>query len=199
MLDSTQPAPVIEAIKARRTWRNQGIKAAAGYVDGVVSAWPSAAFTELRSLGVTVVEITVLGAHAADVADIEQGDLTPQSGAEWAAAEAKAGRVPCLYVNRSNKPAVATECRSRGLTAGKEFVWWVATLDGTFTDPSGADMRSEAGVVAIQFAGSDRLGIDADASVITTAGNSWFHVSPTWEEHALALSDELTRLIREHQ
>lgn len=199
MLDSTTPAAVIDAIKARRTWRNMAIKAAAGYIDGAVSAWPSAAFTELRSLGVTVVEITVLGAASADVADIEQGDLTPASGAEWAEAEHKAGRIPALYVNRSNRPEVAKECSARGLSAGRDYHWWVATLDGSFTDTNGADLRTEPAVIAVQFAGSDRLGINADASVITTQGNAWFHVEPTWEEHALTLSDELTRLIRAHQ
>jgi hypothetical protein len=199
MLDSVNPAAVLDAIKARRTWRNMAIKAGAGYVDGPNSAWPSGAFTALRATGVTVVEITVLGAQAADVADIETGDLTPAKGAEWASGEVKAGRVPGLYVNRSNKPVTEQECSSRGLKAGKDFVWWVATLDGSFTDTNGADLRQETGVVAVQFADAARLGIDADASVITTFGNSWFHLEPTWEEQALTQAEDLTALIKAHQ
>lgn len=202
MLDSTDPEAVIEAIKARRTWRNMTIKAAAGYIDGRY-AWPSGAFTQLRALGVTAVEITVTGQASSDAArqaaDDEPGDLTPAATAEWAAGEHKAGRVPLLYVNRSNKPPTASECRARGLSAGKDFGWWVATLDGSFTDTDGHDLRTEPGVWAIQFAGEDRLGIHADASVITTEGNAWFHTEPSWEERALALSDELTRLIRANQ
>lgn len=202
MLDSTNPQAVMDAIKGRRTWRNMAIKAAAGYIDGKF-AWPSAAFTQLRALGVTAVEITVTGQASADAsrpaADDEPGDLTPAKTAEWAATEAKAGRVPLLYVNRDNKPPTATECRARGLAAGKDFGWWVATLDGSFTDSDGSDLRTQPGVWAIQFAGADRLGIDADASVITTEGNAWFHVEASWEEQALDLSTRLTNLIHNNQ
>jgi hypothetical protein len=199
MLDSTNPNAVLEAIKAHRTWRNMTIKAGAGYVDGPVSAWPSAAFTALRATGVTVVEITVTGAQSADMGDVETGDLTPESGAAWAEGEHKAGRHPGLYVNRSNKGDVIKECTARGLRIATDYVLWVATLDGSFTDLDGRDLRQETGVVAIQFADAARLGIDADASVITTFGNGWFHLEPTWEEHALTLAEDLTALIKANQ
>lgn len=204
MLDSTDPQAVIDAIKARRTWRNMPIRAGAGYIDGRY-AWPSSAFTQLRSLGVTAVEITVTGQPSADAAgrhpagDDEPGDMTPAETAEWAAKEHAAGRVPSLYVNRDNKPETARECAARGLIPGREFVWWVATLDGSFTDTGGADLRTEKGVVAIQFATAEMLGIHADASVITTTGNAWFHTEPTWEEEALDLSTRLSRLLGAHQ
>jgi hypothetical protein len=202
MLDSTKPAAVLDAIKAHRMWRNMPIKAGAGYVDGPVSEWPAVAFTELRAAGVAVVEITVTGAHAADVADIERGDLTPESGAAWAEAEAKAGRFPTLYVNRSNKGATINAAKSRGLapglTLGREFGLWVATLDGSFTDDDGTDLRAQTGVVAVQALSAAMLGIDADGSVITQQGNAWLHLEPSWEEKALNLSREVTRLLREH-
>lgn len=200
MLDSVKPAAVLDAIKARRMWRNMAIKAGAGYVDGPVSEWPAAAFTELRGLGVRAIEITVTGAHAADVADVENGDVTPEGGAAWAEGEHKAGRFPTLYVNRSNKGAVLSACKARGLTLGidHDFALWVATLDGTFTDTDGTDLRTQTGVVAIQALSAQMLGIDADGSVITQAGNAWLHIEPSWEEQAYNASREVTRLLREH-
>jgi hypothetical protein len=200
MLDSTTPADVIEAVKARRMWRNMHIRAGAGYIDGPNSEWPVSAFTQLRALGVVVVEITVTGAHAADVADIENGDLTPEGGAEWAEGEHKAGRFPCLYVNRGNKGATHTACKARGLTLGvdKDYAFWVATLDGTFTDTDGSDLRTQTGVVAVQALSAAMLGIHADGSVITQQGNAWLHIEPSWEEQALNASREVTRLLREH-
>jgi hypothetical protein len=200
MLDSTKPAAVLDAIKARRMWRNMPIRAGAGYVDGAVSEWPASAFTQLRSLGVTVVEITVTGAEAADVADIENGDLTPESGARWAEREHKANRFPTLYVNRSNKAPTLSAARALGLAPGvdKQLGLWVATLDGTFTDTDGTDLRSQEGVVAVQALSASMLGIDADGSVITAQGNTWLHINPSWEEQALDLSQRLTHLLREH-
>jgi hypothetical protein len=198
MLDSTNPNAVLEAIKAGRQWRNMRIRAGAGYVDGPNSQWPSSAFTALRALHVSVVEITVSGVSGADVADIEKGDLSPSSGAAWAADEKKAGRYPVLYVNRSNKPAVITECVARSMSPGHDYWLWVATLDNTFTDAGGADLRTEAGVVAVQFAGAQATGIDADASVITPAGNSWLHLKPTWQEQVLTDLDGARALIKAH-
>src|SRR5215469_9683972 len=198
MLDSVKPGAVIDAIKARRMWRNMHIRAGAGYIDGPVSEWPASGFTHLRSLGVRAVEITVTGAESADVADVEKGDLSPAAGAAWAAREHEAGRFPCLYVNRSNKPAVLSECGSHGLSPGRDFALWVATLDGGFTDIGGADLRQETGVVAVQAFSSVLLGIDADASVITEQGNHWLRLEPLWEEDALAQSRALTKLLREH-
>lgn len=198
MLDSTNPAAVIEAVKAHKTWRNMIVRAGAGYIDGPNSAWPSAAFTELRSTGVRVVEITVTGARGADMADIEKGDLGPAKGAAWAADEHSSGRFPGLYCNRSNKPAVITECASRGLSAGTHYVLWVATLDGTFTDTGGADLRDEKGVTMVQAFDSQMTGIDADASVITEAGNDWLGIPPLWQETALAEARVLFDLLRAH-
>jgi|SRR5579872_2175693 len=198
MLDSTDPVAVLDAIKAGRQWRNMRIRAGAGYVDGPNSQWPSSAFTALRALHVSVIEITVTGISGADVADIEKGDLGPSSGAAWAADEKKAGRFPVLYVNRSNKPTVITECAARSMAPGHDYWLWVATLDGTFTDEGGQDLRGEAGVVAIQFAPAAQTGIDADASVITAAGNSWLNIDPTWQEQALADVNRARTLIEAH-
>jgi|SRR5215469_18688447 len=198
MLDSTNPNAVLEAIKTGRQWRNMRIRAGAGYVDGPNSQWPSSAFTALRAQHVSVVEITVTGVSGADVADIENGDLSPSSGAAWAADEKKAGRFPVLYVNRSNKPTVITECAARSMSPGHDYWLWVATLDGGFTDEGGADLRTEAGVVAVQFASAAMTGVDADASVITAAGNSWLNLEPVWQEQALTEATQLRELIRAH-
>lgn len=197
-LDSTNPRAVIDAIKTGRMWRNMAVRAGAGYIDGAVSAWPASAFTELRATGVRVIEITVTGARGADLADIEKEDMDPAKGAAWAADEHASGRLPGLYCNRDNKSAVLTECSARGLSPGREFVLAVATLDGTFTDTGGADLRSEPGVVLVQAFNSVMTGIDADASVITEAGNDWLNIPPLWQEAALAQARTLFDLLRAH-
>lgn len=198
LLDSTNPNAVLEAIKAGRQWRNMRIRAGAGYIDGPNSQWPPSAFTALRATGLSVVEITVTGIPGADVADVEKGDLSPASGAAWAADEKKAGRFPVLYVNRSNKPAVITECGNRNLSPGHDYWLWVATLDQTFTDAGGGDLRTEPGVVAVQFASAAQTGIEADASVITAAGNSWLRLEPVWQERAYSEATALRELIKAH-
>jgi hypothetical protein len=195
MLDSTNPNAVLEAIKTGRQWRNMHIRAGAGYVDGPNSEWPSGAFTALRASRVAVVEITVTGVRGAMVADIEKGDMGPSTGAGWAHDEKADGEFPVLYVNRDNKSACITECTARGLSPGHEYGLWVATLDGTFTDTGGADLRTEPGVVAVQAFSSQMLGVDADGSVITELGNRWLGIQPVWQEQALADLAALRHLI----
>lgn len=198
MLDSVKPIVIADAIKAKRMWRNMPIRAAAGYLDGAVSEWPAAAFAEMRSLGVAVVQITVEGRPGADVADIENGDMTPVSGVSWALGERKAARFPALYCNRGNKPAVLTEMSIHNLVPGRDVSLWVATLDGSFNDTGGSDLRTEPGVMAVQVLPAASLGIDADASVITNEGNHWLGLDPLWQEAALDHAQAAGRLLREH-
>jgi hypothetical protein len=203
MLDSTNPDAVMAAIKERREWRNMVIRAAALYVDGSGAA-PAAVFTALRSR-VAVVEITVFGTIGAGAAtvkpagDVEPGDLNPAEGAQWALAESKNGAWPVIYCNRAEKAEVIAECASQGMTLGTSYGLWVATLDGTFTDLNGSDLRDETGVVAVQSLTAEMLGIDADGSVLTEAGDKWLGITPSWQARALQMATDLRTLIRDNQ
>lgn len=84
----------------------------------------------------TVVTITVKGNPGANVADVETGDLTPEQGAQWAANEVKAGRLPTLYMNLSTWPEVQRHVAAHGI-AGK-VSYWVAHYDGKADIPAGA-------------------------------------------------------------
>lgn len=141
---------ITDAIGAGRKWLGVTAVMGAGYVDGQISRWIAPQWDALTRVAQSVVRITVAGDESADVADCENGDLTPAAAAAWAKARQGAGR-PVIYTNRSNKPAVVAECKTLGLVPGPGLGLWVATLDGTFTDLDGSDLRKQAGVVGVQF------------------------------------------------
>jgi hypothetical protein len=180
MLDGigTDAAPITAALKAKKTFGGVAASMGAGYCDGEVSAWSSADWVEVTAAGQPVT-ITVTGVHTTAtrvvrVADIENGDLTPATGALWAAREITLGQYPVLYVNRSNKPGVISACSAAGLTLGfgpRQYGLWVATLDGGFLDLDGTDLRNHAGIVAVQYLSAEKSGIPADVSLVTDA--SW--------------------------
>lgn len=202
LLDSTNSGAIIAAVRDNRTWRGSIIRAAALYVDGEFPA-PSAAFTALRTR-VAVLDITVLGTVGSGAAklrtagDVETGNLDPATGAQWALDEKQRGAWPVLYSDRADKPATLAECKSLGMAPGPDFGLWTATLDGTFQDLDGTDLRLQPGMVAVQFAGADQTGIDADASALTAAGEKWLGMPASWETHAISLVDQLAALLREH-
>jgi hypothetical protein len=202
MLDSTNPEAVVAAVRENREWRGSRIRAAALYIDGSGAA-PAAMFTALRSR-VAVVEITVFGTVGAGAArvkaagDVEPGDMDPATAAKWALDEVNRGAYPVLYSDRSEKPDIIAECDAQGMTPGHSFGLWTATLDGTFTDLDGSDLRTQPGMVAVQFAPAADLGIDADASVLTQAGEKWLQLTPTWQSTALGYADRLRDLLRQH-
>lgn len=201
MLDSTSPDAIINAVRRNATVDFQHVVAAALYADGNYAA-PPAAFSVLHRLGVKTVDITVKGnpgIKAGKVAaDDESGDLTPEQAATWAEAENHAGEWPVIYVNRSNKPDTIALCTKLGLEPVRDFGLWAATLDGTFTDTGGADLRGEPGVVAVQAWPAAMVGFDADASVLTRLGHEWLGIPPTWDVHAIELLDQLRHLIKAH-
>ena len=79
-----------------------------GYVDG---AWPTAPVLRSRFPGARVVSLTVLGGdHIADGCDIENGDLSPQSGAAWIQRRLAAGQLrPVVYASVSIMATVLGE------------------------------------------------------------------------------------------
>ena len=79
-----------------------------GYVDGM---WPTSTPLRLRFPGARVIALTVLGGdHIADGCDIENGDLSPASGAAWIAKRLAAGAVrPVVYASVSVMATVLGE------------------------------------------------------------------------------------------
>lgn len=201
MLDSTSPDAIIAAIRRNATVDFQHVVAAALYADGKYSA-PPAAFSVLHRLKIRTVDITVSGNPAIKVgkvaADDEPGDLTPEQAATWAEGERQAKEWPVIYVNRSNKPDTIALCTKLGLEPVRDFGLWAATLDGTFTDTGGADLRGEPGVVAVQAWPAAMVGFDSDASVLTPLGHEWLGIPPTWDVHAVELLDQLRHMIKAH-
>jgi hypothetical protein len=176
------------------------VVAGAGYVDGA-DRWTPAQFGALTDMKVKPVTITVTGIGAM-VGDVETGNLNPEGGALWAEQEARAGGWPVLYVNRSNKRATVADAAALGLTPGKSMGLWVATLDGTFKDEDGSDLRSQAGVVAVQYAQAESpvhvsgAPPDLDVSVVTAAGDQWLGLD-TWQSQALAQAQAIRAQVKD--
>lgn len=112
--------------------------AVAGYVDGPYR-WSAAdwdRFTTRRRVRIATRATTL----DADAADVERGDLTPEQAPSWVRnARPAPGRLPMLYVNRSNRAAVEAACR------GLRYWLWVATLDALAV--------MQPGAIATQWAG----------------------------------------------
>jgi thiamine monophosphate kinase len=78
----------------------------------------------------------------------------------------------------------------------------VATLDGGFTDTDGSDLRTQAGVVAVQYAQAEspvhQSGSppDLDVSVVTAAGDQWLGLA-TWQSQALAQAQAIRAQVKE--
>lgn len=85
-----------------------GYSAYLGYVDGY---WPTAALLPAKFPGKNILSLTVKGGSAvADGCDVENGDLTPARGAQWAKQEiATRGGRPVLYASAGTMGAVLSE------------------------------------------------------------------------------------------
>jgi hypothetical protein len=93
-----------------------GYPAYLSYVDG---NWPTAAAVRAGHPSAQDVRLTVRGGTtAADGCDIENGDLTPQSGAAWAAwyIASWPSRRPVLYASRDTMPDVLAALPARKVT-----------------------------------------------------------------------------------
>jgi hypothetical protein len=93
-----------------------GYPAYLGYADGL---WPTAAELRTKFPTAHIVTLTVTGSTLnADGCDIESGDLTPHSGAHWAArklAAAPSSR-PVLYASVGTMPEVISQCGLVGVS-----------------------------------------------------------------------------------
>ena len=144
---------------------------AAGYGDGPVSTWTSREWVAVTAVTAPQppVVITVTGQTGPHrhVADVENGDMAPDSAAVWARAQMIAGFRPVIYCNRSNKAACISALAGEGLVPGRDGVGlWVATLDGTFSDLDGSSLNTQAGVVAVQYLDAKAAGGPWDVSLV---------------------------------
>lgn len=95
------------------------------YIDGHF-AWTAAEIALFK--GHPQVTITVLG-NPADVADVETGDLTPESGAKWVQSQKARGYDrPTLYRSKSLMQDIRNS--TGALIMGKDWDSWVADYDG---------------------------------------------------------------------
>lgn len=196
-------AALAAAAAGRRYW-GIPVTMVMPYVDGPVSAWPPEAIAAAAAAGLQVVRITVtgqLGTHGARVkiADEEPGDLTPATAAAWAQASIQAGaRFPVIYCDRSGKPEVIGACHALGLSAGRDYGLGVATLDGSFLDLDGTDLRKQAGVIGVQALPASRTGGPWDAWQITD--DNWLppHSVPPWLATAARTAEQLAATLRAH-
>ena len=111
----------------------------AGYVDGAVSKWPADAWS--RWPNAQMVRITVLGGDTmADVGDVENGDMTPQSCVDWVLNRRAAGDSPVIYCNESTLFSVRN---AFGVRRVPQPMFWLAR--------PGVDESIPSWAVAVQF------------------------------------------------
>jgi hypothetical protein len=160
----------------------------AGYVDGRNT---TGHFERLKAAHphVQCVRITVTGGTLdAEVGDIETGDMSPHSGAAWAARKIAAGHHPTLYCNTSTWPRVRAEVQKIGI-AGR-LSYWVAQYDGDPTIPAGAIAKQftdkalgrslDQSIVAAHWPGVDA---DVDPTPeLTVAAVNRGHATFTWTQ-----------------
>lgn len=138
-----------------------GTQLAAGYING---SFQNIEAMRARFAHIPVVSIDVFGSdNLADVLDVENFDATPAESYVWLKAKiARGDPFPTVYCNRSTQPLV--EVATKELIHGRDYWFWIATLDGTVILP---DMT---GVVAVQDKGAT-TGNHYDESVVYD--NAW--------------------------
>lgn len=141
------------------------------YLDGRY-AWPADQLA--RFPRAVKVSITVQGHPAADIADVENGDLTPASAADWI--RSRAGHKSTVYCSLDTAPKVREACQ------GLAYDLWVADWTGQPHEIGGA--------VAVQYADpAHGSGGDWDLTCVTDDG--WYPSPATWQETALARATSL--------
>lgn len=129
------------------------------------------------------VDIDVNGSHpSADVLDIEVGDATPNTAPGWVKAHNATNPIypAILYCNRSTRSAVAAACSAAGLQVGRDYRWWISTLDGT------TSLSDMIGVTAIQAWGANYFSHNIDLSIVLD--DAW----KSTKENDVLLSDPIS-------
>lgn len=168
----------------------EGFDSYLAYVDGW---WPTEAAVRAKFPGKPVLTLTVLGGDAvADGCDVESGDLTPVSGAEWVARQLAAGRErPVIYASAYTMAAAVLP----GLEAARIARGRVRLLSAHYGSPLGPHIcaGNTCGAVPVPMDGtqwSDSApgvgGTAIDASLLVPGffGNP---PAPTWEEHLMSV------------
>ncbi len=119
MYDATNPSSIPASVPAPDY--------AAGYIDG---QWPSYTAMHNRYPSAIPASITVQGSLGAQIADVENGDLSPRGGALWAYDKLWTGVVPCLYCSESSWPAVRAACIAADVIPSA-VDWWIAGYPGS--------------------------------------------------------------------
>lgn len=130
------------------------VPAVAGYIDGRYR-WPQSGWD--RFPGRPHVRITVAGAEQADVADVENGDMTITDAIAWVSARL-AARLPqsVVYCNMATWPSIRAAFDAHQVAAPW---WWIADWNGASDIPAGAD--------AHQYVTAPASGGHYDISVIS--------------------------------
>lgn len=135
------------------------VEMVAGYINGNFN-WAAAngAFDKWQKAAHVRIDVTGANPASASVLDVEKGDATPDHAKQWIEDRNALGFKSVIYCDRSTMPAVMASTGS--LIHGKDYFFWIATLDGTKTLP---DMT---GVIAVQYADAKMTGFDADESIV---------------------------------
>lgn len=153
MYDSTNPAGIPDVAEM-----------VAGYVNGKFNwAASNTAFNKWPHAAHVRIDVTGSNPASASVLDVETGDVTPDHAEQWIRDRSALGFRPVIYCNRATKSLV--EAATGSLIHGKDYWFWIATLDGT------KELPDMTGVIAVQYADSNMLGFDADASIVYD--NTW--------------------------
>ena len=134
----------------------------AGYIDGDY-AWHRDDWNRVPDA--IKVLITVSGSLKANVADVENGDMTPEQASEWIHNKHSRGMHDCtVYCNRSTLDSVRKACE------GRTYYVWVADWTGS---PHPVD-----GTVATQYRNEDAFDLSRVYSqkwldVLNAANRPW--------------------------
>lgn len=124
----TAPVEMYDAVTAANI--PESAQVVAGYIDGGY-AWSSEDWNKFPHA--TRVLITVSGSLTGNVADVENGDLSPSQAAGWIKAKQDKGlHGRTIYCNRSSLDAIWAACR------GHSYYVWVADWTGSPHEVHGA-------------------------------------------------------------
>jgi len=149
-----------QAIRAR-----YGDILAAGYITGSY-AWTEEQF----ALFSEVIRIVTYLTDDGDVADVENGDLTPAQAGDWIALRKASGYCrPTVYCGIGNVSAVRIGAGAYVL--GADYDLWVADWTGQPHQVTALPPGPEAGCAATQYAGN----VDGIADLSAVYDPAWPH------------------------
>jgi hypothetical protein len=125
----------------------RGTDIAAGYVSGKYR-WSAAGYARFRRIERARIDCRGTKPAKADILDVEPRCADVSRAPSWVKERMAAfpgAYPPIIYCNQDTLKRVLPAMRAAGLRLGKDFLLWIATLDGTKRIP---DMT---GVIAVQY------------------------------------------------